>query len=112
MFISQPHQSIIYMYVQCLLSIPVQSYVTYFHFTPCLFIATDCHLGYLEKDPIRGQDSFVTFEEILKEAVKHDVCRHSFLVDETLEKGEQIKHLKKIIQFVFDQTALKQKQRW
>ena len=27
----------------------------------------------MEKDPIRGQDSFVTFEEILKEAVSHDV---------------------------------------
>ena len=48
---------------------------------PCLiksvnnlsFLATDCHLGFLEKDPIRGQDSFVTFEEILKEAVKNDV---------------------------------------
>lgn len=33
-------------------------------------IATDNHLGYLEKDPIRGQDSFVAFEEIFKEAIK------------------------------------------
>ena len=38
-----------------------------------IFLATDCHVGYLEKDPIRGQDSFATFEEILKEAVKHNV---------------------------------------
>ena len=33
-------------------------------------IATDNHLGYLEKDPIRGQDSFIAFEEIFKEAIK------------------------------------------
>ena len=37
------------------------------------FLATDCHVGFLEKDPIRGQDSFVTFEEILKHAVNHNV---------------------------------------
>ena len=42
-----------------------------------LLSATDCHVGFLEKDPIRGQDSFVTFEEILKQAVKYDV---SFLL--------------------------------
>lgn len=33
-----------------------------------IFIATDNHLGYLEKDPLRGNDSFNTFEEILKMA--------------------------------------------
>jgi len=38
-----------------------------------ILLATDCHVGFLEKDPIRGQDSFVTFEEILKQAVKYDV---------------------------------------
>ncbi|KAI7898478.1 Metallo-dependent phosphatase-like protein [Cokeromyces recurvatus] len=31
-----------------------------------ILIATDNHLGYLEKDPIRGQDSFNAFEEILQ----------------------------------------------
>ncbi|KAI9470551.1 MAG: Metallo-dependent phosphatase-like protein [Benjaminiella poitrasii] len=31
-----------------------------------ILIATDNHLGYLEKDPIRGHDSFNTFEEILQ----------------------------------------------
>lgn len=36
-------------------------------------IATDNHLGYLEKDPIRGQDSFIAFEEIFKEAIKRKV---------------------------------------
>ncbi|PWA01350.1 hypothetical protein BB558_002545 [Smittium angustum] len=30
-----------------------------------VFIATDNHIGYLEKDPIRGEDSFHVFEEIL-----------------------------------------------
>ncbi|KAI8379915.1 Metallo-dependent phosphatase-like protein [Choanephora cucurbitarum] len=39
-----------------------------------ILIATDNHLGYLERDPIRGQDSFETFEEILQiaEAEKVD----------------------------------------
>ncbi|KAI8644707.1 Metallo-dependent phosphatase-like protein [Parasitella parasitica] len=31
-----------------------------------ILIATDNHIGYLERDPIRGQDSFQTFEEILQ----------------------------------------------
>ncbi|KAG1669705.1 Double-strand break repair protein MRE11 [Nymphon striatum] len=30
-----------------------------------ILVATDCHLGFQEKDPIRGNDSMVTFEEIL-----------------------------------------------
>ena len=29
-----------------------------------VFIATDNHLGYLEEDTIRGEDSFNTFEVI------------------------------------------------
>lgn len=36
-------------------------------------IATDNHLGYLEKDPIRGNDSFRSFEEILKIAIDQQV---------------------------------------
>ena len=31
-----------------------------------IVIATDTHLGYLENDEIRGDDSFNSFEEILK----------------------------------------------
>jgi double-strand break repair protein MRE11 len=31
-----------------------------------ILVATDNHLGYQEKDPIRGGDSFEAFEEILK----------------------------------------------
>ena len=29
-------------------------------------LASDCHLGYMEKDQVRGNDSLVTFEEILQ----------------------------------------------
>ena len=31
-----------------------------------IMVATDNHLGYLENDQIRGDDSFTSFEEILK----------------------------------------------
>lgn len=41
-------------------------------------LATDNHIGYLERDPVRGQDAVNTFEEILKLAVKHDVCMHYY----------------------------------
>ncbi|KII91468.1 hypothetical protein PLICRDRAFT_135642 [Plicaturopsis crispa FD-325 SS-3] len=38
-----------------------------------IMLATDNHIGYNERDPIRGQDSINTFREILQLAVKHDV---------------------------------------
>ncbi|KAM6342270.1 double-strand break repair protein MRE11 isoform 1-T1 [Podargus strigoides] len=38
-----------------------------------ILIATDIHLGYLEKDPVRGNDTFVTFNEILEHAQKSEV---------------------------------------
>ncbi|KIK68306.1 hypothetical protein GYMLUDRAFT_237379 [Collybiopsis luxurians FD-317 M1] len=38
-----------------------------------ILLATDNHIGFNERDPIRGQDSINTFEEILKLAKKHDV---------------------------------------
>ncbi|VDB85137.1 unnamed protein product [Peniophora sp. CBMAI 1063] len=38
-----------------------------------IMLATDNHIGYLERDPIRGQDSINTFKEILQLARKHDV---------------------------------------
>ena len=38
-----------------------------------ILIATDNHLGYGEKDPVRGNDSFETFREILDLAVKEQV---------------------------------------
>ncbi|KAI8601288.1 Mre11 DNA-binding presumed domain-containing protein [Dissophora ornata] len=36
-------------------------------------LATDNHLGYLEKDPVRGDDSFAAFEEILALAAESEV---------------------------------------
>ncbi len=38
-----------------------------------IMLATDNHVGYMERDPVRGQDSIRTFEEILQLAVQHDV---------------------------------------
>ncbi|KAI1321068.1 Double-strand break repair protein mre11a [Mortierella claussenii] len=38
-----------------------------------ILVATDNHLGYLEKDPVRGDDSFVAFEEILSLAAQAEV---------------------------------------
>jgi double-strand break repair protein MRE11 len=35
-----------------------------------ILVATDNHLGFMERDPIRGNDSFITFEEILQHAKK------------------------------------------
>lgn len=37
------------------------------------YLATDNHLGFNEKDPVRGNDSFAAFEEILALAREHDV---------------------------------------
>lgn len=41
-------------------------------------LATDNHIGYLERDPVRGHDAINTFEEILQLAVKHEVQRTPF----------------------------------
>lgn len=38
-----------------------------------ILVATDNHIGYMERDAIRGQDSIDTFREILQLAVKNDV---------------------------------------
>ncbi|XP_004534565.1 double-strand break repair protein MRE11 [Ceratitis capitata] len=38
-----------------------------------ILVATDNHLGYAEKNAVRGDDSFITFEEILEMAVQEDV---------------------------------------
>ncbi|KAI9100674.1 putative nuclease Mre11 [Phlyctochytrium arcticum] len=38
-----------------------------------ILIATDNHIGYMEKDPIRGTDSYDAFEEILKQAQANEV---------------------------------------
>ncbi|PWN48445.1 DNA repair exonuclease [Violaceomyces palustris] len=38
-----------------------------------IMLATDNHVGFMERDPVRGQDSIRTFEEILKLSVEHEV---------------------------------------
>ena len=38
-----------------------------------ILIATDIHLGFLEKDAIRGNDSYTTMDEILKCAQTNEV---------------------------------------
>ncbi|KAK2460808.1 hypothetical protein APHAL10511_007278 [Amanita phalloides] len=38
-----------------------------------ILLATDNHIGYMERDPIRGQDSINTFKEVLQLAAKHAV---------------------------------------
>ncbi len=38
-----------------------------------VLLSTDNHLGYLEKDPIRGNDSFAALEEVLSLARLHNV---------------------------------------
>jgi double-strand break repair protein MRE11 len=38
-----------------------------------ILIATDCHLGYMEKDEVRRHDSFQAFEEICSIAEKKHV---------------------------------------
>jgi double-strand break repair protein MRE11 len=38
-----------------------------------ILVATDCHLGYMEKDEVRRDDSFVAFEEIFEQAKQHRV---------------------------------------
>jgi hypothetical protein len=38
-----------------------------------ILVATDSHLGYNEDDPVRGQDSFVAFREVLELARDKEV---------------------------------------
>ncbi|KAH7337758.1 Metallo-dependent phosphatase-like protein [Rhizoctonia solani] len=38
-----------------------------------IMLATDNHIGYNERDPIRGQDAINTFKEVLELARQHDV---------------------------------------
>lgn len=49
------------------------------HKSACLaffsFVATDNHIGFMEKDPIRCNDSLETFEEILKIAKAEEVVK-------------------------------------
>lgn len=38
-----------------------------------MYVATDNHVGYMEKDPVRCNDSLESFEEILKVAKNQEV---------------------------------------
>ena len=38
-----------------------------------ILVATDNHVGYAERDPVRGNDSFTTFNEIMELAKEQDV---------------------------------------
>jgi hypothetical protein len=38
-----------------------------------IMLSTDNHLGYAERDPIRGMDSFAAFEEVLYLAKEYKV---------------------------------------
>lgn len=38
-----------------------------------ILLVTDIHLGFAERDPVRGNDSLVTFEEILEKSQEHNV---------------------------------------
>ena len=42
-----------------------------------ILVATDCHLGYMEKDEVRRHDSFQAFEEICSIAEKKKVSNHN-----------------------------------
>lgn len=41
-----------------------------------ILVATDNHVGYEERDPIRKDDSWQTFDEIINMARKEDVRRN------------------------------------
>jgi hypothetical protein len=38
-----------------------------------ILVATDNHVGYAERDPVRGNDSFETFDEIMQLGKDRDV---------------------------------------
>lgn len=48
-----------------------------------ILVSTDNHLGYCERDPIRGFDSFAAFEEVLQLAKAHKV-RWWWLTDRSI----------------------------
>ena len=55
-----------------------------------ILVATDNHIGYMERDPIRGQDSINSFKEILQLAVKNDVSRATCRVTGYVKASPQI----------------------
>jgi double-strand break repair protein MRE11 len=43
-----------------------------------IMVSTDNHLGYMERDPVRGNDSFAAFEEVLLLSKRHHVSTKPF----------------------------------
>ena len=41
-----------------------------------ILVATDSHVGYEERDPIRKDDSWRSFDEVMQLARTQDVCIH------------------------------------
>ncbi|KAF8945870.1 Double-strand break repair protein mre11a [Haplosporangium gracile] len=68
-----------------------------------ILVATDNHLGYLEKDPVRGDDSFRAFEEILKLAVESEA---SDTVDMILLGGDLFHENKPSRKTLYNTTKL------
>lgn len=67
-----------------------------------ILIASDIHLGYLEDDAIRSEDSFIAFEEALSLAVKYDV-------DLVLLGGDLFHHSKPSLKCMFKCTEILRK---
>jgi double-strand break repair protein MRE11 len=42
-----------------------------------VMISTDNHVGFMEKHPVRGNDSFLAFEEMLQKAQEEKASRRS-----------------------------------
>ncbi|EPR78088.1 MRE11 meiotic recombination 11 protein A [Spraguea lophii 42_110] len=61
-----------------------------------ILITSDNHLGYKESDPIQGEDSFTTFEEILKIADKENV--------DILIQGGDLFHINKPSRYTFNRA--------
>ncbi|KAJ8725312.1 hypothetical protein PYW07_016270 [Mythimna separata] len=67
-----------------------------------ILIASDIHLGYLEEHPVRGEDSFIAFEETLSLAVQYDV-------DLVLLGGDLFHHAKPSLNCIFKCTEIVRK---
>lgn len=46
-----------------------------------ILVATDSHVGYEERDPIRKDDSWTSFEEVMKLAQTEDVGCDSLITE-------------------------------
>lgn len=64
-----------------------------------VLIASDIHLGHQESDAVRGEDSFIAFEEVLAQAVQYDV-------DLVLLGGDLFDHAKPSPSCLFKCTQL------